>query len=73
MKSFLVVYDRRSGDLEIREYADDAEEQALRDRFERELAERGRSDVEVVLFYSDSIETLKKTHSHYFWGSTRVA
>ena len=31
---------------------------------------RGRNDVEVVLLGSDSIETLKRTHGHYFESPT---
>ncbi len=31
---------------------------------------RGRQDIEVVLLGSDSIETLKRTHGHYFEAST---
>ena len=31
---------------------------------------RGRQDIEVVLLGSDSIETLKRTHGHYFEAPT---
>ena len=31
---------------------------------------RGRHDIEVVLLGSDSIETLKRTHGHYFEAAT---
>jgi hypothetical protein len=31
---------------------------------------RGRHDIEVVLLGSDSIETLKRTHGHYFEAPT---
>lgn len=33
---------------------------------EAEDAYRGRTDIEVVLLGSDSLETLKQTHGHYF-------
>ena len=66
MKQFLLVYDRKSGKLEHREYSEQEHERALADRFAREAAEREHPDVEVVLFGADSLEALKRTHARYF-------
>lgn len=73
MKSFLIVYDHKRRTLEVREYDESQRLDALEDRFTRELEERGRPEVEVVLIGSESLDTLKATHGHYFAGTTRVA
>jgi hypothetical protein len=40
-------------------------------RLERE-AGREDTDVEIVSITSDSLETVRRTHSRYFFGSERV-
>ncbi len=67
MKSFLLVYDRQSGKLlDQQEYCPGDRAKALADRAARELALRGRPNVEVVVLYAESLDALKRTHSRYF-------
>jgi hypothetical protein len=66
MSYFLVVYDRRSGALDVTEYGEHDHERAMRDRLSRELAERGRPELEVVVLGAPSLDALKRTHSRYF-------
>ncbi len=66
-KHFLLTFDRNTGapatveTFECQEVAIDRLEQA-----EHKYA--GVEHMEVVLLSSDSIETLKHTHGHYFFG-----
>lgn len=67
MKYFLIIYDRRAGELrELEEFDSSSRDEALRVRFERETEERGNPDIEVVMLGSPSRETLEKTHTRYF-------
>lgn len=66
MSYFLLVYDRSTGALELTEFGEDAAPRASRERFERELAERGRPEVEVVILRSPSRAALERTHARYF-------
>ncbi len=64
---FLLVFNRASGELVSMDKFVDQEiaTSAL------SLLERSHEDeeqIEVVLISSDSVETLKKTHGHYFSG-----
>lgn len=63
MKQFLIVYNRRTGEREMTEYAEST--QAIRARLE---AESGNSnpDVEIVVIGAASLDDLKVTHSRYF-------
>lgn len=64
---FLLVFNRTSGELVSIE---GFEEQDLATSA-LSLLERSHEDedqIEVVLISADSIETLKKTHGHYFSG-----
>jgi len=63
---FLLVYSYAEGRLIAQgEYTDEAEAAAAYTEAEREY--RGRlSDFEIVLVGSDSIETIMRTHGHYF-------
>ena len=63
IKHFLIIYNRRSGDRRLTDYADAA--QAIRARLE---AESGSSnpDVEIVVIGAASLDDLKVTHSRYF-------
>jgi hypothetical protein len=62
---FLLVYDVSTAGLQVEEYGSDgptaATEYSLRERQYRD-----RPEIEVVLVGADSLETVKKTHSHYF-------
>lgn len=63
MKYFLLDYDHESRDVHITTIEDTAEAlAAYRDREGEALGTRH----EVVLFYGDSIDDLRKTHSRYF-------
>ncbi len=65
IKHFLLVYDIPSAHADVRPYGTDYD--AALDAYEQaERDVRGRSDVEVVLLSSDSLETIKRTHSSYF-------
>jgi hypothetical protein len=66
MSYFLLVYDRSTGALELTEFAEDEAPRASRERFERELAERGRPEMEVVILRSPSRAALERTHARYF-------
>ncbi|MFJ3529825.1 hypothetical protein [Streptomyces sp. NPDC090132] len=69
LKHFLLVYDRRTGETDVREYAASEGRAALRARFQLERERRGERDTEIVVLTGASLEGLKKTHSRYFGGS----
>lgn len=66
---FLLVFDHDAGELiEQNEFGEDAEAavaaySACEERY------RDKDRIEVVLIASDSIETIRSTHSNYFDGS----
>lgn len=62
---FLLVYNGPGRTLERCDRFEDVEE-GLEAYAQAEDEYRGRHDIEVVLLGSDSIETLKRTHGHYF-------
>jgi hypothetical protein len=66
MRYLLVVYNRSTGAVEVKSFAATQREQALEERFDRELAERGRPEMEVVLLGAESRAALEKTHARYF-------
>lgn len=66
---FLLVYNGPLRTLERTQRFEDVEA-ALVAYAQAEDEFRGRTDVEVVLLGSDSIETLKRTHGHYFESPT---
>jgi hypothetical protein len=68
---FLLVYNKSSGELEIEEFAADAD-RAAAEYGQRERRFRDRSEIEVVLVGADSLDTVKKTHSHYFRRPTKA-
>lgn len=61
---FLLHYNRKSGVLASCERIDDSH--LAVDQFGRAERENDDADIEVVLLGSDSLESLKITHSHYF-------
>ena len=66
---FLLVFDHDAGELiEQIDFGDNAED-ALVAYSSCEERFRERDRIEVVLIASDSIETIKSTHSNYFDGS----
>lgn len=62
---FLVVYDIRSAMADVVNFGTDYDG-ALEAYNQAEEAHRDDANTEVVLLGSDSIETLKRTHSSYF-------
>lgn len=66
MPGFVIVYNRRTGASEVTAYnAPTGHRDALRRRLELE-EQRTDADVEVVSLVSDSIDTIRRTHSRYF-------
>jgi hypothetical protein len=65
LQHFLLVYDLRAQHLiEQHEFEDGKEAAAVYAELERQY--KGRGDLEIVLVGADSIETIKRTHAHYF-------
>ena len=66
MNSFLIQYNRRTGDVQVREYhGEKGRLQALAARVKVEMS-RPSSDIEVAVLSSDSLDELKRTHGRYF-------
>lgn len=66
-KYFLLVSNRSTGELEIEELVEGV---AAAEYGRRERLYHDRPEIEVVLVGADSLDTIKKTHSHYFRPST---
>jgi len=68
VKFFVLIYDRQAQHiLELCELSEDQAAEASAFRFEAERRRiRGHLDQEVVLFQTDSLDTLRKTHGSYF-------
>jgi vacuolar-type H+-ATPase subunit F/Vma7 len=65
LKHFLLVYDLVAQRLIKQQEFSDGDEAAIAyAALEREFKER--EDLEIVLVGADSIETIKRTHAHYF-------
>jgi len=62
---FLLVYDVSTAGVQVEEYGSDGAAAAAEYSL-REHKYRDRPEIEVVLVGADSLETVKKTHSHYF-------
>lgn len=67
---YFLLIARPDQDVEVHDYGGDPE-RAMAAYNEREAEFREQPDVEVVLLGADSLETVRKTHSHYFVGSSR--
>lgn len=66
MPGFVIEYHRPTGERRVHEFlSEDGHRLALLRRLQLE-AERSDSDWEIASLNSDSLETLKKTHSRYF-------
>lgn len=63
---YLLVYDHRTQRLaeEPRAFADGGEAAAAYAKLE--AAHRGDEDLEIVLVGADSLDTIMRTHGHYF-------
>jgi hypothetical protein len=69
MKHFLVVYNRREGQIiQRRAYNRSQVSAALRDRFAAEREYKGQPDIEVVVLGGQSWRSVERTHSRYFSG-----
>lgn len=63
MTSFLIEYNRRSGEVDVTEYESSSE--AARGRIAKSKTRTNR-DIEVVAVKSQSYEDLRRSHSRYF-------
>jgi hypothetical protein len=72
MENFLIIYNRRTGESDVREFAAGRGREAIRARFEQERIHRGDADIEVVVLSSSSREELLKTHSRYFRSAEEI-
>ncbi|MFD7954940.1 hypothetical protein ACFV4X_15740 [Streptomyces ardesiacus] len=69
LKHFLLVYNRHTGETDVRqEFPASEARAALRARFQLERELRGQ-DIEIVVLTGSSLEGLRKTHSRYFGGA----
>jgi hypothetical protein len=71
MSYFLLVYDRSTGQLRLRDFGG-AREDALQARFAEEHSGLG-SETEVVVLSAESREDLERTHSRYFHSVADMA
>lgn len=72
MENFLVIYNRRTGESDVREFPAGRGREAVRERFEQERIYRSDPDVEVVVLSSSSRAELLKTHSRYFRSAEEI-
>lgn len=63
MTSYLIEYNRRSGEVDVTPYSSARE--AARDRIAKAKARTSR-DIEVVAVSSPSLEALRTSHARYF-------
>jgi hypothetical protein len=72
MQAFVVEYNRKTRDWRVTEYpGESGHRDALLRRIELERA-RTDDEWEIVSLNSDSLATIKKTHSRYFGGRELV-
>ncbi len=73
MAGFLIEYKRSTGDARIVEFpGPKGHEESLRRRLELE-EQRTDPDVEIVSLIADSLDTIKRTHSRYFFRNVTIA
>lgn len=72
MNYYLLVYDQRSGALDVEDFAD-AADAALERRFELERQLRGKPEKEVVVLSAESRDALERTHARYFKNLRELA
>jgi hypothetical protein len=72
MRNFLVVYNRRTGENSLREFAEGCGREAIRERFAQERLHRNDPDIEVVVLGSNSRDELLRTHSRYFRSAGEI-
>lgn len=72
MASFVIRYNRRTGESSVDEFSGPlGHRHALARRLELER-DSNDPDIEVVSLMSDSIETVARTHSRYFRGGFNI-
>jgi hypothetical protein len=64
-KYFILIYDLSARSVQCEEF-DDGRDAAIVRYSELEAIHRGDLGQEIVLVGADSLDTIKKTHSHYF-------
>lgn len=67
---FILIFNRLSGQLIKNELFDDANMAADQLSID-EHRYADDENIEVLLISSDSVDTLKKTHGHYFTGASK--
>ncbi|BBX17709.1 hypothetical protein CRI77_10295 [Mycolicibacterium duvalii] len=65
MRGFVIQFNRRTGNRRVTEFATPHE--AMEYRLQMD-AERVDEDIEIVALISESLETVRRTHSRYFTG-----
>ena len=66
MAGFVIQYNRRTGKSRVTTFAENGGHRAaLKHRLQLE-SERVDGDVEIVSVVSDSLDTVRRTHSRYF-------
>ncbi len=67
MRHFLLIYDHAKQELRSKREFSDADCDAATEAYQEAEAEfRDESNIEIVLIGADSIETIARTHGHYF-------
>lgn len=73
MKHFLIVFDRPSRAIRVREFEDSERDLAFVERLAQEREHAGDPAVEVVLLSAPSIDVLMRTHGRYFRTLTEMS
>jgi len=69
IQHFLLIYDRRKDQLMSHESFGEDADAAMTAYRAAEIEYRDRPEMDIVLIGSDSLETVKITHSTYFTGA----
>jgi hypothetical protein len=72
MENFLIIYNRRTGESDVREFPAGCGREAVSARFVQERIHRGDPDIEVVVLSTSSRAELLKTHSRYFRSAEEI-
>lgn len=74
MRHFLLIYDHRTQQLRDKRVFADKESAAATEAYQSAEQEyRGESNIEIVLIGADSLDTVHRTHGHYFGPQDRLA
>lgn len=72
MGHFVLIYDRRAGQL-VRQEEHVSSQDAMRARFKAEVEFEDQPDIEVVALDAASEEELRRTHGRYFLTLAELA